>query len=218
MGAHFSIQFLFVDQTEIKNSTITGISIASQAIWVYRSWIHDTLNSGNGIDDAQSGAGSRWTIRNSTFSNNAGAGIQMFVGGTVGCTFDNNNFVSNTSHGLNINNCEFEASNNVFWGNTGCGLTGNVVETTQYINLTNAYGSNTGGNLCGGMVTTGDIALSVSPFTSSTVFTLNATAGGGAALKAAGSPGATPGGSGYIDVGALQSQAATGGSSWAYVQ
>jgi hypothetical protein len=221
VGAHWTMGFLFIDLTEIKNSTITGVTISGSAIWVYRSWIHNTLNGGNGIDDAQAGAGSRWTIRESTFSNNAGAGVRMYIGGTVGCTFDNNNFVSNTSHGLVANNCNFEASNNIFWNNTGCGISGGgaAVSTTQYINLTNAYGSNTGGNLCGGLVTTGDIALSVSPFTSSSVFTLNNTAGGGAALKAAGSPGVTPAGTGYLDVSALQSRAAVAqAASSAFVQ
>jgi len=64
----------------------------------------------------------------------------------------------------------------------------------------------------------GDGSLSANPFTSSTVFTLNSTSGGGALLKAAGFPGATPAGTGYIDVGALQSQVASSGSAFFAVQ
>jgi hypothetical protein len=59
-----------------------------------------------------------------------------------------------------------------------------------------------------------DITLTVSPFNnpSGGDFTLNNTAGGGAALKAAGFPGLTPAGTGYLDIGALQSAAAAGAS------
>ncbi len=60
----------------------------------------------------------------------------------------------------------------------------------------------------------GDITLSANPFTNggSNDFSLNNTAGGGASAKAAGFPGVlNSGGTGYIDLGALQSQA-TGGS------
>lgn len=55
----------------------------------------------------------------------------------------------------------------------------------------------------------GDITLSASPFTNggSNDFSLNNTAGGGAAVKAFGFPGTTSGGTGFLDLGALQSQA-----------
>jgi hypothetical protein len=65
-----------------------------------------------------------------------------------------------------------------------------------------------------------DVSLSVSPFVSSSNFALNSTGGGGAALKAAGFPGVSPAGTGYLDIGALQSQAAAGASiaAGSYVQ
>jgi hypothetical protein len=54
------------------------------------------------------------------------------------------------------------------------------------------------------------IALTANPFVSTTNFALNATSGGGPLLKALGYPGVAPFGTGYADVGALQSQAAAG--------
>ena len=61
----------------------------------------------------------------------------------------------------------------------------------------------------------GDVTLSADPFTngSGNDFTLNATAGGGAAVKGAGFPGVLPngGGTGHIDGGALQSAGGGGG-------
>lgn len=52
----------------------------------------------------------------------------------------------------------------------------------------------------------GDITMSTSPFTNggSNDFSLNTTSGGGAAIRALGFPGVTAGGTGHIDIGALQ--------------
>lgn len=61
----------------------------------------------------------------------------------------------------------------------------------------------------------GAVTLSADPFTNgaSNDFSLNGTAGGGAAAKALGYPGVlTVGGTGYLDPGALQSQAGAGGA------
>lgn len=70
---------------------------------------------------------------------------------------------------------------------------------------------------------TGDVVLTVDPFVNGATnnFALNSTAGGGAAVKAVGFPGALPngGGTGFLDMGALQSAAGggtTGGGSAVY--
>ena len=62
--------------------------------------------------------------------------------------------------------------------------------------------------------------LTANPFVGGSNFALNSTSGGGAALKAKGFPGITPAGTGYADIGALQSQGSAGGSAapHAYVQ
>lgn len=55
----------------------------------------------------------------------------------------------------------------------------------------------------------GDVTLTAGPWTApgSNNFALNSTTGGGKAAKAAGFPGVTPVGTGYLDIGSLQSQA-----------
>lgn len=78
-----------------------------------------------------------------------------------------------------------------------------------------ASGSNTSGNRTWG-VESGEVPLSNDPFTNAASgdFSLNATAGGGAACRAAGYPGAFPGGlsTGYLDIGAVQHQDSGGGA------
>lgn len=60
---------------------------------------------------------------------------------------------------------------------------------------------------------TNDVTLSVNPFTNpaGNDFSLNSTAGGGAAVKGAGFPGIVSGGTGHMDMGALQSAGGGGG-------
>jgi hypothetical protein len=63
----------------------------------------------------------------------------------------------------------------------------------------------------------GDVSLSADPFTNAAVgdFSLNSTAGGGAACKAAGYPGTFPNGTtvGFLDIGAVQNNGGGGGGS-----
>jgi hypothetical protein len=78
----------------------------------------------------------------------------------------------------------------------------------------NAYGSNTSGPRNGLSAGAHDVSLSADPFTNKAAgdYSLNTTAGGGAACRAAGYPGAFQGAltTGYLDIGAAQSQAAGG--------
>jgi hypothetical protein len=109
--------------------------------------------------------------------------------------------------------------NNIFYGNGGYGI--NLQYTAGsglYFTAANAFGSNVSGNnnyTANGPIA--DITLSASPFIGSGNFALNTTTGGGAALKGTGFPGITPMGTGYLDIGALQSKSSSGGSSVGYV-
>lgn len=74
-----------------------------------------------------------------------------------------------------------------------------------------AFGNNTSGNTDGQItLIEGNVTLSANPFTNAAGgdFSLNNTAGGGAACRAAGFPGLFPGGltTGYLDIGAAQHQ------------
>ena len=110
-------------------------------------------------------------------------------------------------------NCPITLWNSILYGNAGYGFnnTGTTGTATSYAVAENynGYGSNTLGatnNLTQGAQ---DVTLTANPFTNGAgnVFTLNNTSGGGLSLQAAGFPGALQaGGTGYLDIGALQHQ------------
>jgi hypothetical protein len=130
-------------------------------------------------------------------------------------------FVSNAADGIHINDqtsvspaSVLVLENNIFYGNAGKGVNSATAVNWSYAaNRCNAYGSNTGGARNNVVVGTGDVSLTASPFTnpSGSNFALNSTAGGGPLCKAAGWPGVAPFGTGYTDIGPLQSQASGGG-------
>ena len=143
-------------------------------------------------------------FRNCTFYNNAGDGID-FTGL------------------LNRYNRSFAIINCIFDSNGGYGINGSsgVSEVDRAWIDYNAFRNNTSGemnNLANGP---NDVTLTADPFTdaASFDFSLNDTAGGGAACKAAGTPGVGELGGGqdasgtdsYVDLGAAQRQEPTGG-------
>ena len=105
-------------------------------------------------------------------------------------------------------------SNCVLVSNTGYGIndsTGSSNSAQQQMLLYNAFFSNTAGARNQVFAGDGDVTLTAAPFTNGAGndFSLNSTAGGGAALKSVGFPGALVlGGTGYLDIGALQVAAA----------
>jgi len=115
------------------------------------------------------------------------------------------------------------ADNSGAWGcvlteNVGTGLHSAVTTWADWDGDYNAYWNN-GTNRTGLPAGAHDVTLTGDPFNgaSSGDFSLNNTAGAGAACRAAGFPGALPGGSttGYLDIGAAQHQDAGGGSTFA---
>jgi hypothetical protein len=97
-------------------------------------------------------------------------------------------------------------------GNTGAGFS--LPSTADSIYLNNCATYNNGSSITGAFNNLNPIAYTASAFTNAAGgdFSLNNTAGGGAALRGMGAPGPFPGGmTGYADVGALQSQAPTAG-------
>lgn len=139
-------------------------------------------------------------LNNSTISNNGTDGV----------------YFSGASTGTDV----IFGQNNLIYGNGGAGVA-TQVNTNDRNNYDaslfdfNFYGSNTSGNYSNILPGLNDnISLTVSPFTNSAAgdFSLNATAGGGAVCRAAGFPGAFPGGltTGYLDIGAAQHQASGG--------
>lgn len=153
-----------------------------------------------------------------TFYNNAVDWNQASIGSVI---FIGNNFASSTGaesvlpSNTNNNVMGFVARNNIWYGAAGYGInnTNATPNNLGFVSATskgNAYGSNASGNQ---NWVANDITLSADPWTGRTSadYTLNATAGGGADLKGAGFPGVGLVGTGYADVGAVQSQGTGGG-------
>lgn len=148
-------------------------------------------------------------------ANNTGGGFTT----TNACSLTNCVAFGNTTSGFTTTN-KGSYVNCISYGNSAYGwnFAANTDRTgTSPVFINCAAGSNTSGatNLFPNVFATAPLALSANPFTSSGTldFSLNTTAGGGAACRAAGFPGIfiTPVTStGYLDIGAIQHQDAGG--------
>lgn len=106
------------------------------------------------------------------------------------------------------------AINNIIYGNTSFGITVTLSSSASSILLNNAFGAN--GTDTNNLPTAiGSVTLVGDPFTNSGTgdYSLNNTAGAGAACRQTGFPGVMLGGAttGYADIGAIQAQATAGG-------
>ncbi len=211
VGANWDLNQIFVEKTEIKNCTSHGIANNVGTIWAYDSWFH--ANGGDGIHNR----GSFLLVKTSVFSGNTGSGIDansavVLISGSA--------FSANSSKGVALSNTSpiVTIQNSIFFGNAASSniyfisALGSIL-MSQSISCNNAYPS--GGNTNWG-TSVGDVTLTVSPFTSTSDFSLNSTAGGGAACKAVGFPGIAPFGTGAADIGAVQTAAGTSASGGAF--
>ncbi len=141
----------------------------------------------------------------------------------------NSAITNNTENGITPGNWASNgqllmSENSVYFGNTLYGIanpTGATALTTRQLLIDNGFGSNGSGNVQSPLTTgVGPQTLSANPFTSSTVFTLNSTAGGGVLLKGAGTPGVGAGGigTGVSDIGPLPSGGSSAPQSTVYGQ
>lgn len=155
----------------------------------------------------------------SLFTNNTGGSGSSAVlwsqGGlvsAVSCTF-----FGNARDCIQGSLASFE--NNIFYSNSAWAVENYSGGSSRFAltDRANGFGLNASGNLSAGTLDPSDILLTANPFTASGSddYSLNATAGGGAALKGAGYPGTFPGGAstGVLDIGAVQSAAASAVSS-----
>lgn len=128
----------------------------------------------------------------------AGAAAVCYVSG---CSFRNISvtcFDNACTGAMSIDNC-------VAWGAAGSSVFYNSTTNPRQAHLgTNGVGNFGSADVnLGEVLDVGRIALTADPFTSSTVLTLNSTAGGGAALKAVGDPA-------NLDLGANQTASVSG--------
>ncbi len=151
-------------------------------------------------------------IMGNTIHGSGRHGITQTNSYLMGGIIRNNILTSNGGYGIKGavsvgNSANIAYDGNVYWNNTS-GARNNMDDTaTNAINGVNAY------------TNTLDVTLTGSPYTNTAGgdFSLNNTAGAGAACRAAGYPGVMPGATttGYLDMGAAQSQSVGGGSSGA---
>ncbi len=198
--------------TEIKNSVSDGVRMF-YTLDIRGSWIH--ANGGDGIK--QYGT-CNINIEDSVISANTGIGVEAIASSGIGGAAGNiriyhSDVAANTGDGIKIANPVYLClGSSAVTSNGGYGVNAVSAGTISTQNTLvcpasgyNAYGLNTSGAVNNTTTSTGDVTtVSVIPFTSSSDFSLNSTAGGGALLRSAGFPGVTPFGTGYTDIGALQ--------------
>lgn len=191
-------------RTEVKNCTGAGLSIqAASGMVMDGCFIHD--NTGNGIDILATATFMHLSIDRSVIRANA-IGIKSVddAGSTNNSAIHikNSAVISNTSDGVKhqgtgTNNPVItQIENTIVYGNGGFGvnLASTALPKYNYFGANNALGANSSGNYNNCPAQTGDVALSADPFTNAAAadFSLNSTAGGGAACKAAGYPSTFP--------------------------
>ncbi len=183
---------------EVKNSVVQGVLNGYNVI-MDGCFIHD--NSGDGLafnntGDLQQSA----AITRSVFYNNGGHGLKdnSGAGNNNFVLIENCAFVSNTSDGASSNNgtaSAYVVVNSIFVSNGGFGFNTGAWKNVYQRN--NAWYNNTSGKYpTGGPAAAGEVILTGTPFTNAAAgdFTLNSTAGAGAACKTVGYPAAIPGG------------------------
>jgi hypothetical protein len=150
---------------------------------------------------------------------NTGGSSRGFDLGSVGYQLVDCTAQGNGSHGFALTgNAALGAflANCLAYGNGGEGFGSDGVKSGARL-LNCAGGNNTSGNYSATNLPNveGFVALTADPFTNAAGgdFSLNSAAGGGAACRGAGFPGAFPAGTttGYLDVGAVEHQDAGGG-------
>jgi hypothetical protein len=231
IDAYNSQTSILVENTEIKNWGYgffmpAGGSLGNR-VFVLNSYIHGSSVAGIGDDNLNGSYPIYWYSIGSVWDSNNYAFYQQTTTSYPVNIIIQRSVISNSTHdGLNVaaghvNNANMtEIADSILYGNGGYGATQpGCFSGPQGAYGETLYNNGIGGNNGGGtgltyncLTSSNDVALSVNPFVSSSNFALNSTAGGGAALKAAGFPGVTPMGTGYLDIGALQSQAAAGAS------
>lgn len=198
VGGVSSIDPLVMRDCEIHGNA-TGLNLAGPTL-LYGCYIHD--NTSNGYEQIGTGTATApvQALYGCVVANNGGIGIACSEWGSnsfAALSLLNCVIYNNTSDGIKLTN-QFPLIliNNIVYGNGGYGLnlsgfTVGYAATSMAINIQrdNAFGSNTSGNRNANLrFPVGDVTLTGNPFNapSSGDFSLNQTAGAGAACIGAG--------------------------------
>ena len=195
-GGPGSLSFCVFVNCEMKNCTGAAVPIYTVLMMLFVGcYIHD--NASDGVAAQNSSSLQQVVFSDCVIKGNAGRGIYFGASNQANPSISVLDCVicDNTSHGIDLtdtgsngNNKFLTIANTIFYANGGYGVKGNLVSPTFTFGRANAYGANTSGASLNLISLPGDVTLTSDPFTNRTVgdFTLNSTAGGGAALKAAG--------------------------------
>jgi len=195
-----------ISRCEVSGCT-EGIQPTSACTITY-TWSHD--NSSHGFNGANN-----CTFSKCLSTNNGGDGFRV----SYSCLLENCVSHGNTTDGIDVTSSYptmFYVSNCILDGNGGYGIRCLITngDGQSFLLSHNAFRSNTSGNYVSGEIYgVNDIILTADPFTDAAAddYTLNDTAGGGAACRTAGFPGSLFGQTGYPDVGVYQHQDAAAG-------
>lgn len=205
-AANFRFDDLVLRDTEIANCTGVGLNNSGNTSCL-NCHIHDNT-VGIATGHYALGLKNLRIERCRVESNGIGITIDVSTVESVTLTLVKCDVSLNTGDGIHSSLAATKSfnlclENNIIYNNGGYGV--NLTAAPDYVlNRNNAYGSNTSGarnNLTSG---TNDVTLTADPYTDGAGgdFTLNSTAGGGAACRAAGSPA-------NVDIGSFQHTAAT---------
>ena len=189
---------LYLIECEVSSCAAYGIKSAA-AVVLLGCYIYDNGSDGVYLNSVTNNVQPSLTAVGTVFANNTGSGCNLQNITPYGTsTFHGCTFYKNAEDGSRIGqNNDIQAMvylNCIFYGNTGYGINaqsigaGGVTPSVE-IQRNNAFGDNGSGNRNSGAPSSpSDIALSGDPFTAggSGNFTLNTTAGAGAACTGAG--------------------------------
>jgi hypothetical protein len=205
----------YVINSEVKNSTGDGIYVKGR-IYLYGSYIHDSTASGV-VSTVNDNSIVAIEVTRSIITNNVDGVVATTNANVV---INESVIANNSSDGINLTSpISLVINNSIIYGNNAYGITSSAAPwyLTQY---NNAFGDNTSGNRNNVSTSTSDVTLTADPFTNAAAgnYGLNSTAGGGTAAKAAGFPGAFPGGTstGFLDIGAVQTVGGSAPATLAY--
>lgn len=218
-NVNWSFQGLYILNSRIYGNSLWGVDNSANT-FIFGSRF-DTNTSGGILVDSGSPEGSL-AVSYSIIYDNTGPGISFSPNpnsnGGQFIRLDHDDISTNGSSGIvfgtNTSTGPLDIYNTIIDSNGGYGIdgaSGTTIKTGLWYN--NAFYNNTSGTTRNIQTGIGTITLTASPYTTiGSNFALNSTSGGGAALKEAGFPGVIKSsGTGYTDIGAIQSMASASG-------
>lgn len=196
---------VLLSNTEIKNSQTNAIINQGNIFLYNETWIHNTGGDAVSLIGSASFVCSRSILSANSGKGFTAATVSLQLSSCVGS--GNTGDAISTSAGSNV----YVMVNCIFYNNGGWGVNIGGSPFPVMLARNNAFGSNVSGNVNITYIPYSDQTLTASPFVSTSDFALNNTAGGGALLRKAGFGGVSVAGTGYLDIGAIQTSGGTGG-------